>query len=115
MKFVRFHKQTLMEFWIWLFVATAVHDPRVTLFLWTSVQANGTRSTVALHRHLAGNFDFGLYKCTLYAQNFLYSIIRNWIFGWEFPCEIMCEMYVSHLLQTLDLLTTEYKNSSMVW
>jgi hypothetical protein len=39
----------LWNFGYGFFVATAVHDPRVTLFLWTSVQENRTRSTVALH------------------------------------------------------------------
>jgi hypothetical protein len=39
---------------------------------------------------------------------------RKWILGWVDPCEIVCEMYVAHLLQNLSSLTAEHNNSSVV-
>jgi hypothetical protein len=36
---------------------------------------------------------------------------RKWILGWVVPCEIVCEMHVSQLLQTLSSLTAEHNNS----
>jgi hypothetical protein len=39
---------------------------------------------------------------------------RKWILGWVVPCEIMCEMHVAQLLQTLSLLPAEHTNSSAV-
>jgi hypothetical protein len=36
------------------------------------------------------------------------------ILGWVVPCEIVCEMHVAQLLQTLSPLTTEHTNSSVV-
>jgi hypothetical protein len=38
---------------------------------------------------------------------------RKWILGWVVPCEIVCEMHVVHLLQTLSSLTAEHTNSSV--
>jgi hypothetical protein len=34
--------------------------------------------------------------------------------GWEVPCEIVCEMHIAQLLQTLSLLTAEHTNSSVM-
>jgi hypothetical protein len=39
---------------------------------------------------------------------------RKWILGWVVPCEIVCEMHVAQLLQTLSSLTAEHTNSSVV-
>jgi hypothetical protein len=39
---------------------------------------------------------------------------RKWILGWVVPCEIVCEMHVAQLLQTLPLPTAERTNSSTV-
>jgi hypothetical protein len=39
---------------------------------------------------------------------------RKWILGWVVPCEIVCEMHVAQLLQTLSSPTTEHTNSSVV-
>jgi hypothetical protein len=39
---------------------------------------------------------------------------RKWILGWVVPCEIVCEMHVTQLLQTLSSLTAEHTNSSVV-
>jgi hypothetical protein len=39
---------------------------------------------------------------------------RKWILGWVFPCEIVCEMHVAQLLQTLSSLTAEHTNSPVV-
>jgi hypothetical protein len=36
---------------------------------------------------------------------------RKWILDWVVPCEILCEMHVAQLLQTLSSLTTEHTNS----
>jgi hypothetical protein len=38
----------------------------------------------------------------------------KWILGWVDPCEIVCEMHVAQLLQTLSSLTAEHTNSSVV-
>jgi hypothetical protein len=35
---------------------------------------------------------------------------RKWILGWVVPCEIVCEMYIVQLLQTLSLLTAEHSS-----
>jgi hypothetical protein len=40
--------------------------------------------------------------------------LHKWIFGWVVPCEIVCEMHVAQLLQTLSSLTAEHTNSSVV-
>jgi hypothetical protein len=39
---------------------------------------------------------------------------RKWILGWVVPCEIVCEMLVSQLLQTLSSPTAEHTKSSVV-
>jgi hypothetical protein len=39
---------------------------------------------------------------------------RKWILGWVVPCEIVCEMHVSQLLQTLFSLSAEHTTSSVV-
>jgi hypothetical protein len=39
---------------------------------------------------------------------------RKWILGWVVPFEIVCEMHVAQLLQTLSSLTAEHINSSVV-
>jgi hypothetical protein len=39
---------------------------------------------------------------------------HKWILGWVVPCEIVCEMHVAQLLQTLSSLTAEHTNSSVV-
>jgi hypothetical protein len=39
---------------------------------------------------------------------------HKWICGWVVPCEIVCEMHVAQLLQTLSSLTAEHTNSSVV-
>jgi hypothetical protein len=39
---------------------------------------------------------------------------RKWILGWVVPCEIVCEMHVAQLLQTLSSLTAVHTNSSVV-
>jgi hypothetical protein len=38
----------------------------------------------------------------------------KWTLGWVVPCEIVCEMHVAQLLQTLSSLTAEHTNSSVV-
>jgi hypothetical protein len=38
---------------------------------------------------------------------------RKWILGWVVPCEIVCEMHIAQLLQTISLLTAEHTNSSV--
>jgi hypothetical protein len=57
-------------------------------------------------------------------QNFVQSVSsdgsygscdsRKWILGWVVPCEIVCEMHVAQLLQTLSSLTAEHTNTSVV-
>jgi hypothetical protein len=39
---------------------------------------------------------------------------NKWILGWVVPCEIVCEMQVAQVLQTLSSLTAEHTNSSVV-
>jgi hypothetical protein len=39
---------------------------------------------------------------------------RKWILGWVVPFEIVCEMHVAQLLQTLSSLTAEHTNNSVV-
>jgi hypothetical protein len=39
---------------------------------------------------------------------------REWILGWVVPCEIVCEVHVAQLVQTLSSLTAEHTNSSVV-
>jgi hypothetical protein len=39
---------------------------------------------------------------------------RKWIFGWVVPCEIVCEIHVAQLLQTLSLLTAEH-TTPLLW
>jgi hypothetical protein len=39
---------------------------------------------------------------------------RKWIIGYVVPCEIVCEMHVAQLLQTLSSLTAENTNISIV-
>jgi hypothetical protein len=39
---------------------------------------------------------------------------RKWILGWVVPCEIVCEIHVARLLQTLSSLTADHTNSSVV-
>jgi hypothetical protein len=39
---------------------------------------------------------------------------RKWIHSWVVTCEIVCEMHVAQLLQTLSSLTAEHTNSSVV-
>jgi hypothetical protein len=39
---------------------------------------------------------------------------RKWILGWVVPCEIVCEMHVAQLLQTLSSLAAKHTNSSVV-
>jgi hypothetical protein len=34
---------------------------------------------------------------------------RKWILGWVVPCEIVCEMHVARLLQTLSSLSAEWQ------
>jgi hypothetical protein len=38
----------------------------------------------------------------------------TWILGWVDPCEIVCEMHVAQLLQTLSSLTVEHTIFSLV-
>jgi hypothetical protein len=51
-------------------------------------------------------------KCTVYAR--ISCTRRKWILGWVVPCEIVCEMHVAQLLQTLSSLNAEHTNSSVV-
>jgi hypothetical protein len=37
---------------------------------------------------------------------------RKWILDWVIPCEIVCEIHVAQLLQTLSSLTAEHTNSN---
>jgi hypothetical protein len=39
---------------------------------------------------------------------------RKGILSWVVPCEIVCEMHVAQMLQTLSSLTAEHTNSSVV-
>jgi hypothetical protein len=39
---------------------------------------------------------------------------REWTLSCVVPCEIVCEMHVAQLLQTLSSLTAEHTNSSVV-
>jgi hypothetical protein len=39
---------------------------------------------------------------------------RKWILGRVVLCEIVCEMHVAQLLQTLSSLTAEHTNSSVL-
>jgi hypothetical protein len=38
----------------------------------------------------------------------------KWILGWVVLCEIVCEMHVAELLQTISSLNAEHTNSSVV-
>jgi hypothetical protein len=51
-------------------------------------------------------------KCTLSAR--ISCTRRKWILGWVVPCEIVCEMHVAQLKQTLSSLTAENTNTSVV-
>lgn len=39
---------------------------------------------------------------------------RKCLLGWVFPCEIVFEMNVAQLLQTLSTLTAEHTNSCVI-
>jgi hypothetical protein len=39
---------------------------------------------------------------------------RKWILGWVIPCEIVFEMHVAQLLQTLSSLTADHTNYSVL-
>jgi hypothetical protein len=58
----------------------------------------------------ASSFENG-YSTT---EKLVYSAVSKELLGWEVTCEVVCEMHVSQLLQTLSLLTAEHTNSSVV-
>jgi hypothetical protein len=65
-----------------------------------------------LHQTQRDDQDSCLCKFTLSAR--ISCTRRKWILGWVVPCEIVCEMHVAQLLQTLSSLNAEHTNSSVV-
>jgi hypothetical protein len=51
-------------------------------------------------------------KCTPSAR--ISCTRRKWTLGWLVTCEIVCEMHVAQLLQTLSSLTADHTNYSVV-
>jgi hypothetical protein len=62
-----------------------------------------------LHQTQRADQDSCFWKCTLSAR--ISCTKCKWILGWVVPCEIVCEMHVAQMLQTLSSLTAEHTNS----